>query len=262
MATLANPRPGYGCDDRFFLRMAIVMALTIVAGFSLQAATGRSTFGAPPLVHLHAFIFFGWVVLFVSQNLLVTRGSIALHRRLGWVGAGWASAMVVVGTYTTVAMTRNAATPFFFLPAYFLVMNILSILCFGGLVILAISMRKQTEWHRRFMFCAMAILTGPAFGRLLPMPLLVPYAEWGVFAAVMLWPLIAIVADRRRRGHVHPAMWWGSATIILMQVSMTLITHSALGLELYAVSTAGHRGAAIAPFAFPMPPSGPLVTGR
>jgi hypothetical protein len=242
--------------------MAIVMALTIVAGFSLQAATGRSTFGAPPLVHLHAFIFFGWVVLFVSQNLLVTRGSIALHRRLGWVGAGWASAMVVVGTYTTVAMTRNAATPFFFLPAYFLVMNILSILCFGGLVILAISMRKQTEWHRRFMFCAMAILTGPAFGRLLPMPLLVPYAEWGVFAAVMLWPLIAIVADRRRRGHVHPAMWWGSATIILMQVSMTLITHSALGLELYAVSTAGHRGAAIAPFAFPMPPSGPLVTGR
>ncbi|KFL45684.1 hypothetical protein IL54_1095 [Sphingobium sp. ba1] len=107
--------------------------------------------------------------------------------------------MVLVGIYTTIEMTRNAATPFFFLPAYFLVMNILSILCFGGLVVVAISMRKRIEWHRRLMFCGMAILTGPAFGRLLPMPLLVPYAEWGVFAAVMLWPLIAIVADRRRR---------------------------------------------------------------
>lgn len=262
MATLAEPLPGYGRDDRFFLKMAIAMALTIVAGFSLQAATGRSTFGAPPLVHLHALIFFGWVVLFVSQNLLVTRGSIALHRQLGWVGAGWASAMVLVGIYTTIEMTRNAATPFFFLPAYFLVMNILSILCFGGLVIVAISMRKRTEWHRRFMFCAMAILTGPAFGRLLPMPLLVPYAEWGVFAAVMLWPLIAIVADRRRRGHVHPALWWGTATIILMQVSMTLMAHSVIGLKLYAVSTSGYRGAAIAPLVFPMPPSGPLITGR
>ncbi|RJG57357.1 hypothetical protein D0Z70_03920, partial [Sphingobium terrigena] len=139
MATLAEPLPGHGRDDRFFLKMAIAMALTIVAGFSFQVATGRSTFGAPPLVHLHAFIFFGWVVLFVSQNLLVTRGSIGLHRQLGWVGAGWASAMVLVGIYTTIEMTRNAATPFFFLPAYFLVMNILSILCFGGLVIVAIS---------------------------------------------------------------------------------------------------------------------------
>jgi len=262
MATLAEPLPGYGRDDRFFLTMAIAMALTIVAGFCLQAATGRSTFGAPPLVHLHAFIFFGWVVLFVFQNLLVTRGSIALHRRLGWVGAWWASAMVLVGIYTTIEMTRNAATPFFFLPAYFLVMNILSILCFGGLVVVGISMRKRTEWHRRLMFCAMAILTGPAFGRLLPMPLLVPYAEWGVFVAVMLWQLIAIVADRRRRGHVHPALWWGTVTIILMQVSMTLMAHSVIGLKLYAVSTSGHRGAAVPPLAFPMPPSGPLITGR
>lgn len=262
MATLAEPLPGYGRDDRFFLKMAIAMALTIVAGFSLQAATGRSTFGAPPLVHLHAFIFFGWVVLFISQNLLVTQGSIALHRQLGWISTGWAGAMVVVGIYTTIAMTRNAATPFFFLPAYFLVMNILSILCFGGLVMVAVSMRKRTEWHRRLMLCAMAILTGPAFGRLLPMPLLVPYAEWCVFAAVMLWPLIAIVADRRRRGHVHPALWWGAATITLMQISMTLITHSGLGLKLYTVSTAGYRGAVIAPLAFPVPPSGPLMTGR
>lgn len=102
----------------------------------------------------------------------------------------------------------------------------------------------------------------PAFGRLLPMPLLVPYAEWGVFAAVMLWPLIAIVADRRRRGHVHPALWWGTAAIILMQASMTLMAHSVIGLKLYAVSTSGHRGAAVPPLAFPMPPSGPLITGR
>ncbi|SES06072.1 hypothetical protein SAMN05518866_13526 [Sphingobium sp. YR768] len=94
------------------------------------------------------------------------------------------------------------------------------------------------------------------------MPLLVPYAKWGVFAAVVMWPLIAIDADRRRRGHVHPAMWWGTATLILTQVSVTLMAHSAFGLKLYAVSTEGYRGAAIAPLAFPMPPAGPLIAGR
>jgi hypothetical protein len=262
MATLAEPLPGYGRDDRFFLTMAIAMTLTIVAGFSLQLAMGRSTFAAPPLVHLHAVVFFGWVALFVTQNVLVTRGSIALHRRLGWIGAGWVSAMIVLGIYTTVTMVRNGAAPFFFLPAYFLVMNTFAILCFGGLVAAAILLRKRTEWHRRLLFCAMATLTGPAFGRLLPMPLMIPYAEWGVFAAVLVWPMIAITADLRRRGHVHPALWWGTLTIVFVQVAMTLVAHSALGVTLYAVATSGYPGAEVAPLEFPPSPAGPLITGR
>ncbi len=262
MATLAKPLPGYGRDDRFFLVMAIAMALVIVAGFSVQLAMGRSTFAAPPLVHLHALVFFGWMALFVTQNLLVTRGSIALHRRLGWLGAGWAGAMVVIGIATTLAMVRNGAVPFFFLPAYFLVMNSFAILCFGGLVAAAIRLRKRTEWHRRLLFCAVATLTAPAFGRLLPMPLMIPFAEWGVFAAVMIWPLIAIVADLRRYGHVHPALWWGSATIILLQIATSLVGHGGLGVSLYAVTTSGHRGAQVAPLAFPPAPGASPITGR
>jgi hypothetical protein len=262
MATLARPLPDFGRDDRFFLMMAIAMALTIVAGFSVQLAMGRSTFAAPLLVHLHAVVFFGWVALFVTQNVLVTRGSIALHRRLGWIGACWAAAMVVIGIYTTVTMVRNGAAPFFFLPAYFLIMNTLTILCFGGLVAAAIQLRKRTEWHRRLLFCAMVTLTGPAFGRLLPMPLMIPYAEWGVFVAVMIWPLIAMVADLRRRGNVHPALWWGTVTIVLVQVAMTIVAHSTLGLTLYTVATSGYLGAEVAPLEFPPPPAGALITGR
>lgn len=262
MATLAEPAPGYGSDDRFFLVMAFAMSATIIAGFSLQLTMGRSTFASPPMVHLHALVFFGWVALFVTQNVLVTRGSISTHRRLGWIGAGWASAMVVIGIYTTVTMVRNGATPFFFLPAYFLMMNSLAILCFGGLVTAAIQLRKRTEWHRRMMFCAMATLTGPAFGRLLPMPLMIPYAEWGVFAAVMIWPIVAMLRDLRRRGSVHPALWWGSGTIIVVQIAMTVLAHSALGLSIYAAVTEGHRGAQVAPLNFPDAPTGPLITGR
>jgi hypothetical protein len=262
MATVAEPLPGYGRDDRFFLTMAIVMAATIVAGFSVQLAMGRSTFAAPPLVHVHAVVFFGWVALFVTQNVLVTRGSIALHRQLGWLGAVWAIAMILIGIYTTVVMVRNGTSPFFFKPAYFLVMNSLAIVCFGGLVAAAIQMRKRTEWHRRLLFCAMATLTGPAFGRLLPMPLMIPFAEWGVFAAVMIWPVVAMVADLRRRGHVHPALWWGSGTIILVQVAMTLLAHSALGLSLYTMTTVGHRGEEVAPLEFPPAPGGSPIAVR
>ncbi|WP_404333880.1 hypothetical protein AB2M62_11575 [Sphingomonas sp. MMS12-HWE2-04] len=262
MATLAGPRPELGRDDRFFLTMAIAMALIIAAGFSLQLAMGRSTFAAPWRVHLHALVFFGWVVLYVTQNALVTRGSMALHRRLGWVGAGWAGAMVVVGISTTLAMVRQGASPFFFLPLYFLVMNSLSVLCFGGLIAAAILLRRRTEWHRRLLYCAMAVLTGPAFGRLLPMPLMIPYAQWGVFAAVMVWPAIGIVADLRRRGAVHPAFWYGVAAITGTQLAMSLIAYSPIGLVIYETAMAGSPGALVAPLEFAPPPSGPLITGR
>ena len=254
MATISGPRPGLGRDDRFFLTMAIVMGLTSVIGFSLQAAMGRSTFSAPPLIHFHALVFFGWIVIYVTQNALVTRGSMVLHRRLGWFAAGWAVLMVVVGIYTTVSMVRRGAAPFFFLPAYFLVMNSLTVLCFAGLVAAAIRLRKKTEWHRRLLFCGMAFLTGPAIGRILPVPLMMPWAEWGVFAGIMIFPLVGVIADWRRRGSVHPAWGWGIATLAATQIAMTVIAHSPLGLAIYDAAVAGHPGAQVAPYDFPPPP--------
>lgn len=262
MATQATPLPGYGQDDRFFLTMAIAIALTVVAGFSVQLAMGRSTFASPAIVHLHALVFFGYVALYVLQNLLVTRGSIALHRRLGWIGAGWAAAMLVLGVYLTAAMVRRGAAPFFFEPAWFLVMNSLAVLCFAGLTAAAIALHRRTEWHRRLHLCGMAMLTGPAFGRLLPMPLLIPYAGWAVFAALMVWPVLGIAGDLRRRGSVHPAWWWGVGAMIGTQLATALIAYGPLGLAIYDAVTAGQPGAAVAPLDFPPPPAGPLITGR
>ena len=91
MATLAEPTPEpsptLGRDDRFFLTMALVMMALVFAGFSFHLAMGRSTFHRPLLIHLHAVTFMGWIVIYVLQNIFVNRGSMALHRRLGWLGA-------------------------------------------------------------------------------------------------------------------------------------------------------------------------------
>lgn len=250
MATMATHFPG-ARDERFFLTMAIAMALTIVAGFSMQLAMGRSSFGAPLLVHVHAVIFFGWTFFYILQTALVAGGSVALHRRLGWIGAGWAATIVVVGIVTTVTMVRRGTTPFFFQPGYFLFMNSLSVLGFGGLVAAAIGLRRRTDWHRRLLFCGMAILTGPAWGRLLPMPLMIPWAAWGVFVAVMLFPVIGMIADKRRMGFVHPGWWWGAGVIVALQLAMDVVAYSGPGVALYRVITSGTPGAARAALDFP-----------
>ena len=253
MAALAQRTPLLA-ERRFFLTMAIAMAVTIIAGFSTQLAFGRSSFGAPPLVHIHAVIFFGWTFFYVLQNALVASGSVALHRRMGWIGAGWASVIVLLGITTTVVMVRRGGSPFFFEPAYFLFMNSLSALGFGGLVASAIVQRNRAEWHRRLMLCGMAILTGPAIGRLLPMPLLIPNAGWAVYACVMIFPVIGMARDVRRTGTVHRAWWWGTGTITIIQIAMSALAYSTAGIAIYDATTAGSAGASVPPLQFPRPP--------
>ena len=193
MATLAAgtpvaPEPALS-DDRFFLKAAIVMALFVAAGFSLQLAMGRSSFHSPPLVHAHAIVFMGWVTLYVLQNVFVSRGSMALHRRLGWIGAGWIVAMLILGFAVTIAMVRRGQVPFIFTPLQFLVFDPMTLIAFFGLTVAAITLRRRTDWHRRLHYCGMSLLLGPAFGRLLPMPLLIPWAWEAAFAATLFFPL-------------------------------------------------------------------------
>lgn len=156
MATLLKDRRNRFSGNRFFLVSAFVMAAVVVAGFGTQLAMGRSTFAAQPLVHVHAVLFMGWVSLYVVQNCLIAAGNTQFRKKLGWLGLGWMFAMVLVGIATTIAMVRRGAVPFFFEPAYFLVMNSISILTFAALGITAIVLRRRTEWHRRLHFCAMA----------------------------------------------------------------------------------------------------------
>lgn len=248
--------PGAG-DDRFFLRSAFLMALVVVTGFSVQLAMGRSSFSSPPLVHAHAVVFMGWVVIFVLQNLFAATGRTALHRRLGWIATGWVVAMLVLGCLVTLAMVRRGQVPFAFRPLQFLVFDPVTLFAFAGLTAAAVILRRRTDWHRRLHYCGMAILLGPAFGRLLPMPLLAPWAWEASLAACVIFPLIGIIADQRRDGRVHPAWAWGLGTMFATLVVTNAITYSPLGDSLYRAVTAGYPGAAAAPLAFPPPPGPP-----
>jgi hypothetical protein len=263
MATLIDrPLAPPAGDERFFLGAAVAMTLVIFAGFSTQLAMGRSTFYSPPLVHAHAIVFMGWVVIYLLQNLLVATDRMALHRRLGWVAAGWIVPMIVLGVGVTLAMVRRGQVPFFFQPVQFLVFDPLTLLTFAALTGSAILLRNRTEWHRRLHLCGMAMLMGPGFGRLLPAPLLQPWAWEAIFAAGLIFPLAGIVSDLRRSGRVHPAWRWGLLTMIGSFVLVEAITYSAAGTLLYRAATAGSPGAAVPPLEFAPPPPGPLVTGR
>jgi hypothetical protein len=263
MATLAADTPVQTTgDDRFFLRAAIAMALTVAAGFSLQLAMGRSTFHSPLLVHAHAITFMGWVTLYLLQNVFVATDRMALHRRLGWIGAVWLVPMLVLGCWVTLAMVRRGQVPFFFRPLQFLVFDPMTLFAFIGLTVAAIRLRRETGWHRRLQYCGMSLLLGPAFGRLLPLPLLQPWAWELTFTACLVFPAVGVLSDVRRTGHAHPAWRWGIGTMLAAFLLTEAITYSPIGLALYRQAAAGSAGAGVAPLAFAPPPAGPLMTGR
>lgn len=263
MASLAGDfRHPATSDDRFFLRAAFAMAAVIVLGFSVQLGMGRSTFSAPLLVHAHAVVFMGWVVLYVLQNIFAATRRASLHRTLGWIATGWIVAMLVLGCWVTVAMARRGQVPFFFQPLHFMVFDPVSLFAFAGLTTAAILLRRRTDWHRRLHYCGMSMLLGPGFGRLLPMPLLAPWAWETTFAATLLFPLAGMLADIRRRGHVHPAWRWGVATMFASLLMIEAITYGPIGTALYDTVTAGSPGAAKHPLTLSPPPDGALVTGR
>ncbi|MFZ4689648.1 MAG: hypothetical protein ACOYLS_10470 [Polymorphobacter sp.] len=263
MATFArNPHAPPAPGDRFFLVTAFAMTAVIVAGFSLQLAMGRSSFDSPPLVHAHAIVFMGWVGIYLLQNIFAATGNRRWHRRLGWVAVGWIGLMLVFGCLVTLAIVRRGQVPFFFQPVQFLVFDPVSVFTFAGLTGAAIALRRRTDWHRRLHFCGMAMLLGPGFGRLLPMPFLIPWAFEATFVATLIFPAIGVVADIRCSGRPHPAWGWAIGGMFASLLLVEAVSYGPAGRALYAAVTAGTPGAAVSPLAFPPPPVGPRRTGR
>lgn len=243
MATIPYSSDTDRGEARFFFTMACVMAATIIAGFVHNIVVGRSSFGEPWLVHIHAWVMMAFLGLYVTQNALVFGDNVALHRRLGWLSVLFIPTMMVMGVLITRWSIQTKGGPFFFDVNEFLVSNPLQLFAFGGLATAAVLARRNTGWHRRLMFCAFAVLTGPGIGRLLPNPLLIPYAWWAMLAVMQVFPIVGALADKRRYGRVHPAWFWGIGTVIGVQIVADLIAYSAWGIEFTRWFVAGTPGA-------------------
>jgi len=217
MATLAGeiPHATISKDRRFFLIMAIAIAITIVTGFSVQFAAGRSSLASPWWVHLHGLTFMGWLGIYVAQNVLVFRGDVARHRRIGMVAAGYVGWMVLVGLSVNTLTAINHRIPPVFEPNVFLVMDWLNVLVFAGLTWAGVRMRHDSDWHRRLMLCGAILVMMPGVGRLLPLPLLGKWIPWAIWAVMLVYVTVAAIYDLATRGKVHPAYYWGFGAITL-----------------------------------------------
>ena len=222
---MATAVEGAARPELFWHRMAIGLAVFIVLGFLQFALRGFvDPVAAPFWVHLHGVAMLAWLALLIAQPTLVLQGNLARHRKLGRVGGVLAMFITGLGIFTGVASLVLNRFPPFFTPPYFLALTVIESLVFGAMVAWAIRRRRATDWHRRLMIGATIVILEPALGRLLPIPLMGPWAEPAV--ALCQLAAVAIVAayDRRTRGAVHPATWAIAAIVIATRVAISLVS--------------------------------------
>jgi FtsH-binding integral membrane protein len=211
----------------FYFGMSLLIAAVVIYGFS-HTVDQNLIHGKPArpwLLWVHGTLFSAWVAFFIMQSGLVRTHNVRVHRRLGWVGAGLAVAMTLVGIATAVVMRRfdmrfepaDVAGP----PA-FLIIPLWDIACFTVFFWLAVNWRKKPEMHRRLMLIATCALTAAAWGRLPNQT----FANVWFYSGVDALILLGVARDLLVMKSVHRVYWYALPALVVGQVSVmrTLLT--------------------------------------
>ncbi len=211
-------------ERRFFGGMAVVLLITVFAGFAPTYYL-RATFGSPeltPSLLAHGFAFSAWMVLLVVQTALVAANRTDIHRRLGVGGVVLAVLMMVLGVH--VAITRTASGLVLSPPGVsalsFLTVSLGAIVVFPVLLGSALWFRKRADIHKRLVLIATLELVMAAVGRLpgIFIPLgSIALGVPGLFMVTDLFLVAIAIYDWRSRGRIHPATLWGGAFFIVSQ---------------------------------------------
>ncbi|KAF0185095.1 MAG: hypothetical protein FD163_1792 [Hyphomonadaceae bacterium] len=202
-------------DRHFQLSMVILSWIVIIWGFSpslLKYASGELP--APPLIlHFHAIVFFGWLILYTAQSFLIRAGQMAKHRKLGKLTAIWAVLVVVLGIATAIIMNQYKFDHGREFEIAFIAVPLIDMVIFPILIVAALYCIKDPSIHKRLMLIATIELLGAGFGRALG-PIFGPFfgrmlgdnlfSFWlSVFLGGYIMVLIAMIYDLATRKQIH-----------------------------------------------------------
>ncbi len=228
----------------FYLGTASVLLAIVLVGFSPTFYL-RTAFDVRPIstaAWAHGSVMTTWFVGFAMQATLVTANRRDLHRRLGWLLAALALAVVATSLTATLGLvpTMRANLP----PDVVLAIgpgvlwgNLATVVAFPALLGAALRLRRNAAWHKRLMLLASIGMIGPAFARIFQWSLFgtAINANFFVYAILGSFALIAVVAiyDLATIKRIHPATLLGGTFLIAIRLlSVLVIARTELGQSL------------------------------
>jgi uncharacterized membrane protein YozB (DUF420 family) len=206
----------------FYVAMGAVAVGLVLAGFGPGVTFSPTKRYGPPSTYVwfHGLVAAMWLALYLVQTVLVRERNTRAHRRLGWIGAPLAVAVVAVGYVATIAQGRRGyalwSDPDVKTDALAeLVHPLGDLLSFSILVTAALIWRRRSDVHKRLMLLA-------TVGSMMAAPLA---HFFGYFPAlrdgppVILLPLAALyfssaIYDRLAHGRIHPVSLWAGLSLL------------------------------------------------
>lgn len=204
-------------DKYFYFAMALLIAIAVPAGFSFTVNDNlfhpiHPAVARPAILYVHGSLFMAWIALFVAQAGLVRSRNVQFHRRLGAWAVVLGIAMIAVGVTTAIVMRKYRLAHDHTESPSFLSVPFNDLSEFAVAFALAVSWRKNREFHRRLMLLATIALTGAAFARM-PLPIMSNPWYWYTFTDGLL--LICVLRDLVMFRRVHPVFLYGVPLFLL-----------------------------------------------
>jgi hypothetical protein len=222
-------------DRAFFAAFVAVCWIGVIFGFfpaSSARLMGRADYVAPLILHIHAALFVGWLVLLTVQVLLIRSRRPALHMRLGLVGLALVPLMAITGVAAELYSQRfylqrdTEGLDFFILPLFY-------IAAFTAFALAALLYaRRDSATHKRLVLLATTVIVGAAYARWWGVGLtgLVGDGYGGMlvntFTGTNLIMVAAVAYDIVTRGRPHRAYVIGVPLLLAGQLACSWIYHA------------------------------------
>lgn len=209
-----------------YMSLSVLMTAIAVTGF-WPKYFGPLVFGRlvqPLVIHIHAIVFTGWLLLFFLQAYFAATKRVQLHLKIGRAGIWYGLGLIVVGLTTGVLRSaerlhvgdaEDAKRLLFAAPA--------DMLMFSAFFGAAIWYRKKPKLHRPAMVVAATTLLIAAVARMTFLPASVPLR-----LSIWALPVLAAMAvELKKSGKVHPIYLLGLAVFLLRRFGAPIVTASA-----------------------------------
>jgi hypothetical protein len=176
-----------------------------------------------PFFIVHGTVFSLWIALAVIQPALIVAKNRKLHKRIGWLAVGLASAVFIIGNLAAIESLNHGLFGPPEVRRAFYAVPVFDMLVFAACVALAIHWRNHSDTHKRLMFLSYTQLLHAAVGRY-PLHVSDAVAPWLFLGGSDIAIIGAgAIYDLATRGKIHRVWVIGGGLVLLSEPCRLLL---------------------------------------
>src|SRR5690606_25858923 len=129
-------------------------------------------------------LFSAWIILIITQPLLVKTGHTRIHKKIGIAGFILAVGMIIIGSLFAITVAKmSIGTENEYMGKAFLVIPLTDMLLFTTFIGFSYFYTRNPDYHKRLILLATTSLLPAAFTRI---PIFVDIANANFYAAILI----------------------------------------------------------------------------